>query len=127
MIDIRLLRDDPDSVKAALARRGVAASEIDEIIAAGDTPIVAGGTGLYFRAALSALALPPPPAPGERERWSGLYDELGSEGAHALLAERDPAAAARVHANARRRPSLARPAIRHSLGTYVCLARIAEK
>jgi len=34
MIDIRLLRDDPDSVKAALARRGVAASEIDEIIAA---------------------------------------------------------------------------------------------
>ena len=34
MIDIRLLRDDPDGVKAALARRGVAASEIDEIIAA---------------------------------------------------------------------------------------------
>ena len=34
MIDIRLLRDDPDGVKAALARRGVAASEVDAVIAA---------------------------------------------------------------------------------------------
>jgi seryl-tRNA synthetase len=34
MIDIRLLRDDPDSVKAALARRGVEASEVDTVIAA---------------------------------------------------------------------------------------------
>jgi seryl-tRNA synthetase len=34
MIDIRLLRDDPDSVKAALARRGVEASEVDAVIAA---------------------------------------------------------------------------------------------
>jgi seryl-tRNA synthetase len=34
MIDIRLLRDDPGSVKAALARRGVPAAEIDQVIAA---------------------------------------------------------------------------------------------
>ena len=34
MIDIRLLREEPDAVKAALARRGVAASEVDAIIAA---------------------------------------------------------------------------------------------
>src|SRR6202789_628731 len=34
MIDIRLLRDDPGSVKAALARRGVSAAEIDQVIAA---------------------------------------------------------------------------------------------
>jgi seryl-tRNA synthetase len=34
MIDIRLLRDDPDAVKAALARRGVEASEVDAVIAA---------------------------------------------------------------------------------------------
>ena len=34
MIDIRLLRDDPGSVKAALARRGVEASEVDAVIAA---------------------------------------------------------------------------------------------
>jgi len=76
---------------------------IDEIVAAGRTAIVVGGTGLYLRAALSNLELPPPPAPGERERWEGVYDELGGEAAHALLAERDPAAAARVHPNDRRR------------------------
>jgi seryl-tRNA synthetase len=32
MIDIQLLRDDPDAVKAALARRGVEASEVDAIV-----------------------------------------------------------------------------------------------
>src|SRR6185437_8593321 len=42
---------------------------IDEILAAGRTAIVAGGTGLYLRAALSSLELPPPPAAGARERW----------------------------------------------------------
>lgn len=76
---------------------------IDEILAGGALPIVAGGTGLYLRAALSSLELPPPPAPGERERWSRHYDEAGPEQAHALLMERDPEAAARVHANDRRR------------------------
>ena len=76
---------------------------VDEILAAGRTPIVVGGTGLYLRAALAELALPPPPAPGARERLEGLYDEFGSEAAHKLLAERDPAAAAAVHANDRRR------------------------
>jgi seryl-tRNA synthetase len=34
MIDIRLLRDDPDGVKAALARRGVEAAEVDAIVEA---------------------------------------------------------------------------------------------
>jgi tRNA dimethylallyltransferase len=76
---------------------------IDELVAAGRTPVVVGGTGLYLRAALSSLELPPPPAPGARERCEQLYDERGAEAAHELLAERDPAAAARVHANDRRR------------------------
>lgn len=76
---------------------------IDEVLAAGRLPVVVGGTGLYLRAALVELALPPPPAPGARERLEGLYDELGSEAAHELLAERDPAAAAAVHPNDRRR------------------------
>jgi tRNA dimethylallyltransferase len=76
---------------------------IDEIAAAGRTPIVVGGTGLYLRAALAALELPPAPAPGARARWEGLYDEQGAAAAHAELAERDPGAAAAVHPNDRRR------------------------
>jgi tRNA dimethylallyltransferase len=85
------------------AYQRLAHEAIDEILAAGRTAIVVGGTGLYLRAALSALALPPPPAPGERERTAELYDRLGPDAAHARLAELDPPAAARVHANDRRR------------------------
>jgi len=76
---------------------------IDEVLAAGRTPIVAGGTGLYLRAALSSLELPPPPRPGQREHWQRLYETVGAERAHELLAERDPAAAASVHPNDQRR------------------------
>jgi tRNA dimethylallyltransferase len=76
---------------------------IDEIVAAGRTALVVGGTGLYLRAALSSLELPPPPAEGVRERWERLYDDEGAEAAYATLASRDPAAAERIHANDRRR------------------------
>jgi tRNA dimethylallyltransferase len=76
---------------------------IHEILAAGRTPIVVGGTGLYLRAALADLELPPPPSPGARERLERLYDREGAERAHAVLVERDPAAAAAVHPNDRRR------------------------
>jgi tRNA dimethylallyltransferase len=81
----------------------LAHAAIDEILTRGDTPIVVGGTGLYLRAALADLKLPPAPAPGARERWSRLYDRLGAEATHALLAERDPAAAEALHPNDRRR------------------------
>jgi tRNA dimethylallyltransferase len=76
---------------------------IDEILSAGKTPILVGGTGLYLRAALSQLELPPPAPPGARERFERLYDRLGPENAHGVLADRDPQAAARVHPNDRRR------------------------
>jgi tRNA dimethylallyltransferase len=81
----------------------LAHAAIDDALAAGRTPVVVGGTGLYFRAALADLELPPAPAPGERVRLEGVYDRLGGERAHELLAERDPAVAAAVHPNDRRR------------------------
>jgi tRNA dimethylallyltransferase len=81
----------------------LAHAAIDEILELGKTPIVVGGTGLYLRAALAELDLPPAPAPGERNRWEALYDAEGAERAHALLADRDPEAAAAVHPNDRRR------------------------
>jgi tRNA dimethylallyltransferase len=76
---------------------------IDDALAARRVPIVVGGTGLYMRAALAELELPPPPDPGARGRWSRAYERLGGDAAHALLAERDPAAAARIHPHDRRR------------------------
>ncbi len=81
----------------------LAHAAVDEILAAGRTPLVVGGTGLYFRAALAELSLPPAPEPGARERWSRLYDEEGPAGAHERLTELDPAAALRVHPHDRRR------------------------
>lgn len=80
----------------------LAHAAIDELLADGRVPVVAGGTGLYLRAALAGLELPPPPAPGARRRWEAVYDADPAE-AHARLAERDPAAAAAVHAHDRRR------------------------
>jgi tRNA dimethylallyltransferase len=74
----------------------LAHTAIDEVA----VPLVVGGTGLYFRAALSELVIPPR---GRRDHWREKVDRLGPEAAHALLAERDPKAAARVHANDRRR------------------------
>jgi tRNA dimethylallyltransferase len=76
---------------------------VDGALSQGRTPIVVGGTGLYLRAALADLELPPAPPPGARERWESLYDRLGPEHAHAALAERDPEAALAVHPNDRRR------------------------
>ncbi|HUZ16123.1 MAG TPA: tRNA (adenosine(37)-N6)-dimethylallyltransferase MiaA [Gaiellaceae bacterium] len=81
----------------------LAHAAIDEALADGKTPVVAGGTGLYFRAALADLALPPAPREGAREKWSRLYDEDGGAAAYAALRELDPAAAERVHPNDRRR------------------------
>jgi tRNA dimethylallyltransferase len=81
----------------------LAHAAIDGALADGRTPVVVGGTGLYFRAALGGLDVPPAPAPGARERWTALYDEQGAEAAHAELVRRDPPAAAAVHPNDRRR------------------------
>lgn len=80
-----------------------AQAAIDEAVESGSTVVVVGGTGLYFRAALSSLDLPAPAEPGRRAHWQQHYDEQGAEATHALLAERDSAAAARVHANDRKR------------------------
>jgi tRNA dimethylallyltransferase len=76
---------------------------IDNALANERTPVVVGGTGLYLRAALSDLELPPPPQEGAREKWESFYDAHGGIHAHGRLQALDPEAAARVHPNDRRR------------------------
>jgi tRNA dimethylallyltransferase len=80
----------------------LAHAAIDELVSANGKAVVAGGTGLYLRAALAELEVPPAPARGARERWESVYDG-DPTAAHAWLAELDPDAAATVHANDRRR------------------------
>jgi tRNA dimethylallyltransferase len=76
---------------------------IDEILGAGRTPVVVGGTGLYLRAAVADLRLPPAPEPAAREHWEEVYDSEGAARAHARLADVDPEAAVALHPNDRRR------------------------
>jgi tRNA dimethylallyltransferase len=81
---------------------GLAHAAVDELVETRGTAVVAGGTGLYLRAALAELELPPPPAPGARERWEALYDS-DPAAAYDDLARSDPAVATLVHPNDRRR------------------------
>ena len=81
----------------------LAHATIDELLAAGRTPVVTGGTGLYLRAALADLQLPPAPSAALRAHWEEVYDRLGADAAYEALQRRDSEAAARVHPNDRRR------------------------
>jgi tRNA dimethylallyltransferase len=81
----------------------LAHAEIDGLLAAGQRPIVVGGTGLYLRAALTELSLRPPPADGVRERWLAELERQGPEALHRLLAQRAPWAAAGIEPGDRQR------------------------
>jgi tRNA dimethylallyltransferase len=84
------------------AYAGLAHVAIDELVEAFGAAVVAGGTGLYLRAALVDLRVPPAPPPGARKRWEDEYDADPGR-AYERLSELDPAAAAAVHRNDRRR------------------------
>lgn len=75
---------------------------IDELTRTNGVAVVSGGTGLYLRAALVDLALPPAAENGARARWEVLYDG-DPDAAYVRLGELDPAAASIVHPNDRRR------------------------
>ncbi|MDC5695790.1 tRNA (adenosine(37)-N6)-dimethylallyltransferase MiaA [Intrasporangium calvum] len=68
----------------------------------GRVPILVGGSGLYVRAALDRLDIPPTD-PRVRGRLEARAAEEGAEAMYRLLTEQDPAAAARIQpANVRR-------------------------
>ena len=85
------------------AHAPLAHAAIDAAAERGALPLVVGGTGLYLRAALAELSLPPAVPAAERARWERLYDERGASAAFAELERRDARAAGRLHANDRRR------------------------
>jgi tRNA dimethylallyltransferase len=80
----------------------LAHASIDELVEENRAAVIAGGTGLYLRAALADLAVPPPASPVLRAR---VEEEVDGDraAAHARLASLDPAAAANVHSNDRQR------------------------
>jgi tRNA dimethylallyltransferase len=96
-LDHRLLSFLPvDAGFSAGQYAELAHAEIDALLAAGARPIVAGGTGLYLRAALAELSLRPPPPEGVREYWLTELERRGAPALHGVLRERAPWAAAEI-------------------------------
>lgn len=87
-IDVLDVTDD-----ATIARYQREAREsIDDIRGRGLHPVIAGGSGLYVRAALDHLEIPPTD-PVVRARLEAEADERGAPATYAVLLAADPAAA----------------------------------
>jgi tRNA dimethylallyltransferase len=80
----------------------LAHAAIDELVTERGSAVVAGGTGLYLRAALAELDIPPAVDGDARRTLEQAFDEH-PQATYGRLVELDPAAAASVHPNDRRR------------------------
>ncbi|WP_256645356.1 tRNA (adenosine(37)-N6)-dimethylallyltransferase MiaA [Thermomonas paludicola] len=94
LIDLR----QPWQPYSAAEFAGDARAAIGGIVARGKLPILAGGTGLYFRALLEGLSGMPPADAATRAAISAEAQAHGWAALHAELARVDPGAAARIHA-----------------------------
>ncbi len=72
---------------------------INDIVARGRTPILAGGTMMYFKALLEGLSDIPPADPEIREAIEAQALREGWPAIHAELAKVDPLSAERIHPN----------------------------
>ena len=78
----------------------LASACVDDILARGKLPIVAGGTGLYIDSLLSGRTFATRAEdPALRQRLEQQYREQGGEAMLAELALHDPESAARLHPN----------------------------
>jgi tRNA dimethylallyltransferase len=94
LIDLR----EPWQPYSAAEFAADARAAIDGIVARGRLPILAGGTGLYFRSLLEGLADMPEADAALRASITAEAEVDGWAALHAELARVDPAAAARIHA-----------------------------
>lgn len=105
---------DPTEAYSAGRFRDDALRLVREIHARGRTPILAGGTMLYFRALTQGLADLPPAQPALRAEIEMLAAERGWPGLHAELARVDPITAARVEPADAQRIQRALEVFRHT-------------
>jgi tRNA dimethylallyltransferase len=80
-----------------------AEAEIASTRGAGKTPIVIGGTGLYFSALLRGLSAVPEVPAEVRQQIRELGDTKDNEALHARLAARDPRTASEIRVSDRQR------------------------
>jgi tRNA dimethylallyltransferase len=95
LVDIR----DPHEVYSAADFARDALAAMHELAAAGRVPLLAGGTGLYFRALLHGLSDMPEAHAPTRAAIEAQASERGWASLHAELVAIDPVAGARIHLN----------------------------
>jgi tRNA dimethylallyltransferase len=95
------LCDSDHDVTVAEFQR-LARDAIDEIATRDKTPLLVGGSGLYFRAVVDDLEFPPR-SPELRTSLEERVDERGAEALYSELRELDPLAASRIEPNNARR------------------------
>jgi tRNA dimethylallyltransferase len=89
----------PDESFTLANYQAAAMAAIRDISARGKYPLLVGGTGLYIRSVVDGLSIPAvEPRPELRQEWESFAALSGVEALHALLAARDPEAAARIPA-----------------------------
>jgi len=110
LVDIR----DPDQPYSAAAFAADAHRVVADIIARGKTPLLVGGTVLYFRAFLDGLADIPAADPGIRQAIESEAATSGWPVLHRELQTVDPVAAASIHPNHSQRLSRALEVFRSS-------------
>ncbi len=86
--------DVPEEATVAGYQRA-ADAVLDDVAARGRSAVLAGGSGLYVRAVLDGLEIPPTD-PAVRARLEAELAAVGAPALHARLAARDPAAAAAI-------------------------------
>jgi tRNA dimethylallyltransferase len=94
LLDVR----DPHEAYSAAEFARDALSAMQGLAARGRVPVLAGGTGLYFRALLEGMSPMPAADAGLRATLRARGDAEGWAALHGELAAVDPAAAARIHA-----------------------------
>ena len=95
LMDIR----DPSEIYSASQFRADAIQEMSDALVSGKTPILVGGTMLYFKVLRDGLAAMPNASPRVRKQIEALAAESGWESVHTELKKVDPESAARIHAN----------------------------
>ena len=95
LIDIK----DPSEAYSASDFREDAIQEVGNVLTLGKTPLLVGGTMLYFKVLRDGLAAMPHADAETRNEIEALAEEKGWEEVHHKLAQVDPESAHRIHAN----------------------------
>ncbi|MCC4274920.1 tRNA (adenosine(37)-N6)-dimethylallyltransferase MiaA [Marinomonas communis] len=90
---------DPSESYSAADFMADASREIDDIVAHGKTPLLVGGTMMYFNALQKGLAPMPAADPAIRAEFEQHAAEFGLASLHDQLKQIDPVAAERINPN----------------------------